>query len=167
MKTRLDTAIEMTLETIVDFVDGGAPHTILTGEHAHTASVNVQAAMQHRPVLEQRWMTARVEATEAWTNASSLWAAAAEQLSPEDDEQHPLIRLEHAMIARKRKVMIFTDRIDQLLRTLAHNEEDWGLRSTLQTEQRILVIGSCNTVPAEALTYERAFYQFFNERATA
>ena len=81
-----------------------------------------------------------------------------------DQGGQPLVRLDKALAASSRGLLVFVDRMDLLVERLAANDRDWELRKTLQTDQRIILIGSAEALPRQATSYKRAFYCFFSER---
>ena len=76
----------------------------------------------------------------------------------------PQVVLERLLAESGRGYVVFVDGLGRMITQLAKSDQDWALRKTLQTETRLLVIGSSRTRPTEALGYEQAFYDFFTER---
>ena len=163
MRKRDDVTIEMTLESIQGYQQGGPPHSVITGPAGEATSKRLQTEARRNGELAKRWDSVRVEATEGWSEPGDLWNAVGNELGADQGGQ-PLVRLDKALAASSRGLLVFVDRMDLLVERLAANDRDWELRKTLQTDQRIILIGSAEALPRQATSYKRAFYCFFSER---
>ena len=164
-RSRADVAVQLVVESIRGFRDGGAPHTVLTGPAAMAASTRVETTVRADSGLTQHWKSLRTRCEPGWNTPETLWDAVANQIGP-CPAGTSLAMIEHAISTGGRNLLVFVDRFDRLLSALAENDCDWSLRKTLQTERRILLIASAPELPAQATGYERAFYCFFTHRKT-
>ena len=155
----------MVVESIRGFRDGGAPHTVLTGKSARAASTRIETEVKANGELRGRWKSVRTQVGTGWNTQNALWAAVANELGPIRGNTS-LGMIEEAIRTDHQNVVVFVDRFDRLLSALADNGCDWSLRGTLQTERRILLIGSAPELPPQAVGYEQAFYCFFTHRKT-
>ena len=166
MRSQQEVSVAMALETVRGYRDGGAPHMVFTGRGAHRASAEVEGEARNDETLYGRWETARVEIQAEDKTPESLWTAATAALGLARTPETGLVVLSRWLTTHQRGLLLFADRFDRLMSNLAGNDKDWSLRQTLQTEQRIIIIGSAPMIAPVTVGYTKAFYGFFTERRT-
>ncbi len=166
MRSQQEVSVAMALEAVGGYRDGGAPHMVFTGRGARMASAEVEGEARNDETLCKRWGTARVEILAEDDTPEALWAAATTALGLAGTPETALGVLSRWLTTHQHGLLLFADRFDRLMSNLADNDKDWSLRQTLQTEQRIIIIGSAPTISPVTVGYTKAFYGFFAQRRT-